>query len=71
MNSYENGGLNDLDFATLKNKCKVNWIKQIVRNPNSIWCFIFSHILSKFGGLFFFLAVIIIFTFINLTFSNI
>ncbi len=54
MNSYENGGLNVLDFATLINKC-----------------FIFSHILSKFGGIFFFLAVIIIFTFINLTFSNI
>lgn len=56
MNSYENGGLNVLDFATLNNTCKVNWLKQIVKNPNSIWCFIPSHILSKLGGIHFFLS---------------
>ncbi len=36
MNSYENGGLNVLDFATLNNTCKVNWLKQTVKNPDYI-----------------------------------
>ncbi len=37
----------------------VNWLKQIVRNPKVIWCFIPSHIFSNCGGIIF-LAVIII-----------
>lgn len=56
MNSYEKGGLNFLDFATLNNTFKVNWLRQIIRNPNSIWNFIPSYIFSTLGGLQFFLG---------------
>lgn len=56
MNSYENGGLNFLDFATLNNTFKINWLKQLFRNPTSIWNIIPLHILSKLGGLNFFLV---------------
>lgn len=39
MNSYEYGGLNFLKFPTLNNTFKINWIKQFLRNPTSIWNF--------------------------------
>lgn len=51
MNSYENGGFNFLDFSTLNNTFKINWIKQFIRNPTSIWNFIPNYIFSKVGGL--------------------
>uniref|UniRef100_A0A8K9UN26 Reverse transcriptase domain-containing protein n=1 Tax=Oncorhynchus mykiss TaxID=8022 RepID=A0A8K9UN26_ONCMY len=51
MNTYENGGLNFLDFTTLNNTFKINWIKQFLRRPTSIWNFIPHHVFSTFGGL--------------------
>jgi len=55
-NLYENGGLNVLDFEKLNNTFKVNWLRQIVRNPYSIWNFIPSHIFSNLGNIHFFLS---------------
>ena len=51
MNTYDAGGLNFLDFTTLNNTFKVNWIKQFLNNPTSIWNFIPNFIFSKIGGL--------------------
>ncbi len=51
MNSHENGGFNFLDFSTLNNTFKINWIRQFIRNPTSIWNFIPNYIFSKIGGL--------------------
>ncbi len=55
MNSYDNGGLNFLDFYTLNNAFKINWLKQFLKNPFSIWNFTPNFIFSKLGGLNFFL----------------
>ena len=51
LNSYENGGFNLLDFSTLNNTFKINWIRQFIRDPTSIWNFIPNYIFSKIGGL--------------------
>lgn len=48
--TYENGGFNFLDFNTLNNTFKINWIKQFLKNPNSLWNFIPNYIFSKTGG---------------------
>ncbi len=40
MNTYDSGGLNFLDFTTLNNTFKINWIEQFLNNPKSIWNFI-------------------------------
>lgn len=56
MNSYENGGLNVLDFCTLNNMFKLNWLKQFFMNPSSIWNVIPQHHISQMGGLGFFLV---------------
>lgn len=51
MNSYDKGGLNLLDFYTLNNTFKVNWLKQFIKSPSSIWNLILNFIFSKLGGL--------------------
>lgn len=51
MNSYDKGGLNLLDFYTLNNTFKVNWLKQFIKSPSSIWNLILNLIFSKLGGL--------------------
>ncbi len=51
MNTYEYGGLNFLDFSSLNNTFKINWIRQFLCNPNSIWNFIPNYFFSKLGGL--------------------
>lgn len=51
MNTYESGGLNFLNFPTLNNTFKINWIKQFIKNPNSLWNFLLAYIFSKLGGL--------------------
>jgi len=55
-NPYEKGGLNFIDFCTLNNTFKINWLKHFFKNPNSIWNVIPCHLLSKLGGLSFFLT---------------
>uniref|UniRef100_A0A669DIK2 Reverse transcriptase domain-containing protein n=1 Tax=Oreochromis niloticus TaxID=8128 RepID=A0A669DIK2_ORENI len=49
--SYQHGGVNFLDFSSLNNVFKINWIKQFFRSPTSIWNFIPNYIFSKIGGL--------------------
>lgn len=56
MNTYENGGGNFLDFNTLHKTFKINWIKQFLKKPSSMWHFISSHVFSKVGGLKFLLG---------------
>lgn len=51
MNDYNKGGLNVIDFSTLHNTFKVNWIKNHLKEPASIWNFISSHVFSQLGGL--------------------
>ena len=51
MNPFERGGLNVLDFTTLNNTFKINWIKHFLNNPSSTWNFIPNYIFSKVGGL--------------------
>lgn len=55
MNTYDKGGLNFLDFQTLNSTFKINWLKQFIKNPSSIWNFIPNFIFSKVGGLHFLL----------------
>lgn len=45
------GGLNFLDFTTLNNTFKINWIRQFINNPTSLWNFIPNYVFSKIGGL--------------------
>uniref|UniRef100_A0A1A8QY68 Reverse transcriptase domain-containing protein n=1 Tax=Nothobranchius pienaari TaxID=704102 RepID=A0A1A8QY68_9TELE len=51
LNSYNKGGLNFIDFSSLNNTFKINWIKQYLKNPTSIWNFIPHHVFSQLGGL--------------------
>lgn len=55
MNSYNIGGLNFLDFNTVNNTFKINWIRQHLKNPTSVWNFISYHMFSYLGGLTFIL----------------
>lgn len=50
-NTVEKGGLNFLDFTTLNNTFKINYIKNCLNNPLSIWNLIPNVIFSKLGGL--------------------
>lgn len=50
-NTTEAGGLNFLDFVSLNNTFKVNWLRSLLSNPKSIWNFIPNFIFSKLGGL--------------------
>uniref|UniRef100_A0A3P9LWP5 Reverse transcriptase domain-containing protein n=1 Tax=Oryzias latipes TaxID=8090 RepID=A0A3P9LWP5_ORYLA len=51
MNTYDKGGLNFLDFCTLNNTFKINWLRHFIKNPTSIWNFIPNYIFSKLGGI--------------------
>ncbi len=51
MNSYENGGLNLLDFTTLNHAFKISWIKSYLKNPSSMWNSFSHYIFSNLGGL--------------------
>uniref|UniRef100_A0A669EC77 Reverse transcriptase domain-containing protein n=1 Tax=Oreochromis niloticus TaxID=8128 RepID=A0A669EC77_ORENI len=56
MNPYVNGGLNVLDFNTLNNTFKINWLKNLITKPTSIWNTIPVFMFSKLGGTEFFLT---------------
>lgn len=49
MNSYEKGGLNFISFSTLNYTFKINWIKQHLKNPTSLWNFIPIFLIYKLG----------------------
>lgn len=51
MNPIKQGGLNYLDFTTLNNTFKINWLKNFLKNPHSLWNIIPNYIFSKVGGL--------------------
>ncbi len=50
-NSVSNGGLNFVDFATLDNTFKINWLRNYLNNPSSVWNIIPEYICSQLGGL--------------------
>lgn len=51
MNTNQCGGLHFLDFTTLSNTFKINWLRLFINNPTSLWNFIPNYIFSKIGGL--------------------
>ncbi len=51
INKYEYGGLHFLDFASLNNTFKINWLKQYLTNPDSLWNILPNIVFSKMGGL--------------------
>ncbi len=50
-NSVSNVGLNFVDFATLKNTFKINWLRNYLKKPSSVWNIIPEYIFSQVGGL--------------------
>ncbi len=50
-NSYSNGGLNFVDFATLNNTFKINWLRNYLKKTSSIWNIIPAYVFSQLGGL--------------------
>ncbi len=55
LNSYNKGGLNFINFDSLNNRFKINWLKQYLSKPTSIWNTFPQLIFSRFGGLHFLL----------------
>lgn len=51
INSFEHGGFNFLDFASLNNTFKINWLRQFLNDSDSLWNAIPNYIFSKVGGL--------------------
>ncbi|RVE61069.1 hypothetical protein OJAV_G00166930, partial [Oryzias javanicus] len=51
MNSYDKGGLNFLDFHSLNNTFKMNWLKQFFRIPTLFGMLSPLHMLSKICGI--------------------
>ncbi len=54
VNSLNSGGLDFLDFSTLNNTLKINWLKCCLTKP-SLWNFIPNFIFNQLGGLSFLL----------------
>ncbi len=50
VNSLKRGGLDFLDFSTLNNTRKINWLKFCL-TKSSLWNFIPNFILNQLGGL--------------------
>jgi len=51
MNSVIKGGWIFLDFTSLNNTFKINWLRNFLNNPSSLWNIIPNYIFSKVGGL--------------------
>ncbi|XDV48695.1 hypothetical protein PO909_018079 [Leuciscus waleckii] len=51
INSFEHGGFNFLDFASLNSTFKINWLRQFLYDSDSIWNAIPNYIFSKVGPL--------------------
>lgn len=54
-NSIESGGLNFLDFTSLNYTFKINWLRDFLGSPDSIWNFIPKFVFSQLGGVTFLL----------------
>jgi len=50
-NSYSNGGLHFVDFATLNNTFKIKWLRNYLKKTSSIWNIIPEKVFSQLGGL--------------------
>lgn len=50
-NEIKAGGLNFLDFSSLNYTFKINWLRNFLSNPDSVWNFIPKFIFSHLGGL--------------------
>lgn len=51
MNPHENGGLHFLDLNTLNCTFKVNWMKQFLKCPTSIWNYMPTYIILQLSVL--------------------
>ena len=51
INSRKNGGLDFLDFGSLNNVFKINWLKSFFKNDSSLWNFIPKFVFNQIGGL--------------------
>ncbi len=51
IHRYINGGLNFVDFATLNNTFKMNWLRNYLKKPSSLWNIIPEYAFSQLGGL--------------------
>ncbi len=49
------GGLEMIDYFGINNTFKLNWLRNCLKNDNSMWFFIPQHIFQKLGGLSFLL----------------
>lgn len=56
IKSYEEGGLQAIDFDSLNGTLKINWLRSFVKNPNNVCFFIPEIIFSKLGGINFLLT---------------
>ena len=45
------GGLNVLDFTSFNHIITINWIKRLLKDPNSMWNIIPNFLFKKVGGL--------------------
>lgn len=55
LNTYNNGGLNFIDFDSLNNTFKLNWLNQYLAKPSSIWNVFPQLVSSQLGGIHFLL----------------
>lgn len=53
-NTIKDGGLNFLDFTSLNYTFKINWLRNFLGSPDSVWNFISKFIFSQLGGVTFF-----------------
>lgn len=51
LNSYKKGGLDFIDFNSLSNTLKMNWLKRFLHNQSSIWNVIPRYIFAQLGGI--------------------
>lgn len=47
---YEEGGLIDINIDCISDTIKINRLKSLLKNENSLWFHILSYIFSQLGG---------------------
>lgn len=55
IKSYEQGGLNVIDFETINIMLKLKWLQKFLCNENSVWFAVPSAVFRELGGIQFFL----------------
>ncbi len=51
VKSYENGGLQAIDFDCLNGTLKIKWLKSFLTNTHSFWHCAPQELFKKFGGM--------------------